>query len=56
MELDGPYTYDVKDDGSMKARLTQTVLDAEGNIILEKTFFSNYKSPKNYPIERNPLE
>lgn len=56
IEIDGPYTYDEKPDGSMKAWVTQTVRNASGAIIQEKTFYSNYKSPANYPIDRNPLE
>ena len=53
--VDGPYVYDKKPDGSMKARLTQKVYK-DGEIFQEKTFYSNYKSPALYPIERNPLE
>ncbi len=56
IEIDGPYQYDIKEDGSMKARLTQKVYDKNGNIIIDKTFYSNYKSPDLYPVERNPLE
>jgi vancomycin resistance protein YoaR len=56
IEIDGPYQYDIKEDGSMKARLIQKVYDKDGNIILDKTFYSNYKSPNLYPVEKNPLE
>jgi vancomycin resistance protein YoaR len=56
VELDGPYTYDVKPDGSMKAWIKQTVRNAMGEVIEEKTFYSNYKSPDLYPVDRNPLE
>lgn len=56
VELNGPHTYDVKSSGAMKAWLGQTVYNKDGNKILEKTFYSNYKSPKLYPIIRNPLE
>jgi vancomycin resistance protein YoaR len=54
--IDGPYQYDVKDDGSMKATLTQEVYDKDGNLMFKKTFYSNYKSPDLYPVDRNPLE
>lgn len=56
IEIDGPYQYDIKEDGSMKAELFQKVYDKKGDVIIEKTFYSNYKSPDLYPIERNPLE
>lgn len=56
VEVLGPYQYDIKPDGSMKTKLTQRVYDASGGIIIDKTFYSNYKSPSLYPIERNPLE
>lgn len=56
VKLIGPIHYDIKPDGSMKAKLTQEVYDADGDLIREKTFYSNYKSPSLYPIERNPLE
>jgi vancomycin resistance protein YoaR len=54
--IDGPYQYEIKEDGSMKARITQKVYDKDNNIIIDKTFYSNYKSPALYPVERNPLE
>lgn len=56
VEIDGPYQYDIKEDGSMKARLVQKVYDENNNLIIDKTFYSNYKSPDLYPIEKNPLE
>jgi vancomycin resistance protein YoaR len=46
----GPYQYDFKEDGSMKARLEQEVWK-NGNLILKKTFLSSYNSPKLYPTE-----
>ena len=55
VKLDGPYQYDIKTDGSMKARFTRTIYKND-KLIEEKTFYSNYKSPNLYPIERNPLE
>ncbi|OGZ34613.1 MAG: hypothetical protein A2V60_00535 [Candidatus Portnoybacteria bacterium RIFCSPHIGHO2_01_FULL_39_19] len=54
--IDGPYQYEIKEDGSMKAKITQKVYDKDNNIIIDKTFYSNYKSPALYPVERNPLE
>ena len=56
VELDGPYVYDKKPDGSMKARLTQKVFAKDGSLSYEKTFYSNYKSPSLYPVNRNPWE
>jgi len=54
--IDGPYQYDVQEDGSMKAKLIQKVYDKNGNLVIDKTFNSTYKSPSLYPVERNPLE
>jgi vancomycin resistance protein YoaR len=56
VEIEGPYQYDIKEDGSMKARLNQRVYNKDRDIIIDKTFHSIYKSPDLYPIERNPLE
>jgi len=54
--MDGPHIYDKKPDGSMKAWFTQSIFNADGSLLHEKTFYSNYKSPSLYPIDRNPLE
>jgi len=56
VEIVGPVTYDQKSDGSVKATLQQIVKNKDGGVLFEKTFYSNYKSPKLYPINRNPLE
>lgn len=57
VEVIGPEQYDYKPDGSMKAKLTQKVFDKNGNIIIDKTFYSNYNSPSLYPEEVvNPLQ
>jgi len=40
----------------MKTRLIQKVYDEDNNIIIDKTFYSFYKSPDLYPVEKNPLE
>ena len=55
VEVDGPYQYDIKSDGSMKARLIRKIYK-NNELIEEKTFYSNYKSPSLYPVRRNPLE
>jgi len=55
VELIGPKTYDKKEDGSMKAVWTEKVSDKDGNPVLEKKFYSIYKSPALYP-HKNPLE
>jgi vancomycin resistance protein YoaR len=52
----GPEQYDIKPDGSMKARLFQEVYDSNGELVRMDTFYSNYKSPSLYPVDRNPLE
>jgi vancomycin resistance protein YoaR len=56
VKIDGPNQYDIKEDGSMKAVLTQEVYDKDGNLMFKKTFYSNYRSPDLYPVDRNPLE
>ena len=53
--IKGPYQYDIKEDGSMKARLEEEVW-RKGKLIFKKTFLSYYKSPKLYPVERNDSE
>jgi len=54
--IEGPQQYDFQPDGSMKAKLVQKVFDKNNNLIIDKTFYSNYKSPDLYPVKRNPLE
>lgn len=56
VRVSGPTQYDIKPDGSMKAVLVQEVYDSKGDIIQKDAFYSNYKSPSLYPIDRNPLE
>ncbi len=57
IEVIGPEQYDLQPDGAMKAKLTQKVYDNNGNVIIDKTFYSNYKSPSLYPEEIiNPLQ
>ncbi len=49
VEMTGPIVTEKNEDGSMKTYFTQTVVDKDGETIIEKTFKSNYKSPKDYP-------
>ena len=56
VELEGPVQYDIREDGSMRAKLTRRIFDKDGNFIRESVFNSNYNSPALYPVERNPLE
>jgi len=55
VKIDGPFQYDSRPDGSIKAKFTRKIYK-DNKLIEEKTFYSNYKSPALYPIERNPLE
>ena len=55
VELIGPYIYDKKPDGSMKAIWTQKVYDKNEKLLFEKKFYSVYKSPSLYP-HKSPLE
>jgi len=54
-EIKGPIIYQSNPDGSLKTVLTQSVFQGD-ELISEKKFYSNYKSPSLYPIEQNPLE
>ena len=47
--VDGPHPYDRQANGAVKAVLTQTVKNKEGEVIEEKKFYSNYKSPDLFP-------
>ena len=47
--LTGPYIYDKKASGAMKATWTQEVYDKDGELEFKKVFYSNYKSPALYP-------
>lgn len=55
VEMSGPTQYDVKPSGALKAVLTRTVTMPDGTKNEEK-FYSNYKSPSLFPLERSPLE
>ncbi len=51
--LDGPYQYDQKPNGSMKAYFTRKITPAEGTET-EERFDSKYNAPM--PLAKNPLE
>lgn len=53
--IDGPHSYDINPDGSMKAILTRTIVYPDGTQ-KKDTFRSAYKSPSLFPTVRNPLE
>lgn len=55
VEMIGPTIYDKKPDGSMKSVWTQKVTNKDGELIIDKKFYSIYKSPALYP-HKNPLE
>ncbi len=55
VKIVGPTEYDKKQDGSMKAKLTQEIYQ-DGQLSNSKTFYSNYKSPRLFPERKNPLE
>lgn len=47
----GPYQYDIKKDGSMKAKLTEEVWK-DNKLVYSQTFYSFYESPAKYPVNR----
>ncbi len=47
--LTGPYVYDKKANGAMKATWTQEVYDKNEELKFKEVFYSNYKSPALYP-------
>lgn len=49
IEMKGPYITERQDNGAMKTYFTQVVKDANGNIIIDDIFRSNYRSPDDYP-------
>ena len=53
--LTGPYIYDKKSDGSMKATWTQEIYNKDNELEFKEVFYSNYKSPALYPLG-TPLE
>lgn len=40
----------------LKTVITQEIYDSKGSLLSRQNFYSKYKSPKLYPIQRNPLE
>lgn len=56
VEVVGPVLYDQQENGAVKAWVKQTVTNADGAVMEEQTFYSNYRSSENYPVNRNPLE
>lgn len=55
VELGGPKILEQNSNGSMKTVLIRKITAADGTI-KEESFWSNYKSPASFPLERNPLE
>lgn len=55
VKIDGPHQYDIGSNGSLKARLTRTVIYPDGTK-KEDDFKSSYQSPSLFPTIRNPLE
>ena len=55
VELADPKILEQNSNGSMKIVLTRKIT-AAGGTVKEENFWSNYKSPASFPLERNPLE
>jgi len=55
IELEGPFILEKNEDGSMKTILTRKI-SQDDKLISQDKFYSHYKSPDLYPVERNPLE
>lgn len=53
--VEGPKILSAKPDGSLKTVVTQKIL-AGKDVVYQKSFWSDYKSPSLYAVERNPLE
>ncbi|MBI2439176.1 MAG: VanW family protein [Candidatus Moranbacteria bacterium] len=49
VSIDGPHVLQSNPDGSMKTVFSQLVTDTSGNIIINDSFWSNYKSPALFP-------
>ncbi|HWQ59916.1 MAG TPA: VanW family protein [Candidatus Fimivivens sp.] len=54
--IDGPHILESNPDGSMKTTFGQKVTDASGNVIIDDTFASNYKSPSLFPHPQDYTE
>lgn len=48
-----PEEYDKKEDGSLKAKFERQIWYGD-KLQKKETFYSNYKSPKLYPVEKSP--
>ncbi len=55
VKVEGPRVVEAKSDGSIRTVVTQKVFEG-GALVQQKSFWSLYKSPELYKIERNPLE
>lgn len=53
--VSGPSPYGHQPDGAVKATLKQEVKDKDGSVLIDETFYSNYKSPKLYPKTENTI-
>lgn len=56
VKVEGPSVTQRNPDGSIKTVVVQNVFDKTGALIQKKSFWSFYKNPEQYTIERNPLE
>lgn len=54
-EVGQPQILEQNEDGSLRTVFTRKITSADGTA-KEETFWSNYKSPAAFPLERNPLE
>ncbi|MDP3731307.1 MAG: VanW family protein [bacterium] len=55
VSVNSPQILEQNTNGSMKTVLTRKITTADGKV-KEDSFWSNYKSPASFPLERNPLE
>lgn len=55
IKIIGPQILEKNEDGSMKTILIREI-SKNGELLHKDTFYSHYKSPALYPVERNPLE
>lgn len=55
VKIKGPMEFDKKKDGSMKAELFYEAWQGD-ELINNNHFFSDYFSPKDFPLAKNPLE
>ncbi len=49
VEIDGPHILQSNPDGSMKTIFTEKVTDANGSVVIDDSFPSDYKSPSLFP-------